>query len=87
VSEFENPTLLGHGRPIDVDVVRELSCAATPHFAMQVRNRLRRLSLTLDPGDPARQLADVEIARLERLAVDGRRVKGSPNLGRLTAEQ
>jgi hypothetical protein len=83
VSEYENPVLQGHERAIDVDVVRELSCAATPHFALHVRNRISRLVEPLDPGSPTRQLAEVEIARLERLAVDGRRVKDSPQLGRL----
>lgn len=83
MSEFENPSLQQSGHAVTVDDVRELSGAATPHFALQVRNRLRRLVEHLDPSDPARQLADIEIAKLELLAVEGQRGSGS-DLPRLT---
>ena len=45
--------------------------AATPHFALQIRERLRRLIRGLPDGDPARLLAEQEIARLTRLAFTG----------------
>ncbi len=83
MSEFEKPELAG-ASTVTVDDVRELSGAATPHFALHVRNRLRRLVAPLDPSDPARQLADVEIARLERLAVEGQRGSGASDLPHLT---
>jgi hypothetical protein len=69
VSEFENPERLA--REPTVEDVRELMGASTPHFALQIRNRLRTLVAELPPGHPARQMADREIERLERIAVEG----------------
>lgn len=70
MSEFEDPKLTEGARSVSVDDVRELAGAATPHFSLQIRNRLRRLVDPLPEGDPARKLAEVEIARLEGLAVE-----------------
>jgi hypothetical protein len=69
VSEFENPERLG--REPTVEDVRELMGASTPHFALQIRNRLRTLIADLPPGNPARQEGEREIERLERIAVEG----------------
>jgi hypothetical protein len=77
MSEIEKPDLSRPGHKVTVDDVRALSGAATPHFSLQIRNRLRRLVEPLPPADPARRLAEVEIARLERLAVEGERGSGS----------
>ncbi|MBJ7458421.1 MAG: hypothetical protein JHD02_04455 [Thermoleophilaceae bacterium] len=77
MSEFENPGLKTAGQNISVDDVRALAGAATPHFSLQVRNRLRRLVAPLPADDPARQLAELEIAKLEKLAVEGQRGSGS----------
>jgi hypothetical protein len=77
VSEFEKPELKAAGHTVTVDDVRALAGAATPHFSLQVRNRLRRLVAPLAADDPARLLADVEIAKLEKLAVEGQRASGS----------
>jgi len=82
VSEFEKPELKAAAH-VTVDDVRALSGAATPHFSLQVRNRLKRLVAPLDPSDPARQLAEVEIAKLEKLAVEGERGSGESDLARL----
>lgn len=71
MSEFENPELTDPSRRITADDVRATAGAATPHFAMQIRNRLRRLVAPLPANDPARRRAEPEIARLERLAVEG----------------
>lgn len=71
MSEFENPELSDPNYRVTADDVRAIAGAATPHFAMQVRNRLRRLVAPLPAGDPARQQAELEIARLEKLAVEG----------------
>jgi hypothetical protein len=51
--------------------VRQLMGASTPHFALQIRGRIARLIAGLPEGDPARAEGEREIARLERLAVDG----------------
>jgi hypothetical protein len=77
VSEFEKPELKAAGHTVTVDDVRALAGAATPHFSLQVRNRLQRLVAPLPADDPARQLAELEIAKLERLAVEGQRGSGS----------
>ncbi|MBJ7355580.1 MAG: hypothetical protein JHC98_12210 [Thermoleophilaceae bacterium] len=77
MSEFEKPELKSTGHTVTVDDVRELAGAATPHFSLQVRNRLRRLVAPLAADDPARQLAELEIAKLEKLAVEGQRGSGS----------
>jgi hypothetical protein len=83
MSEFEKPELNAAGHKVTVDDVRALSGAATPHFSLQVRNRLRRLVAPLPENDPARQLAEIEIARLEKLAVEGQRGSGESDLARL----
>jgi hypothetical protein len=83
MSEFEKPELKTAGQNVTVDDVRALAGAATPHFSLQVRNRLKRLVAPLDPSHPARQLAEVEIAKLDKLAVEGERGSGESDLARL----
>lgn len=73
MSEFERPELQDPTRRAEIEDVLGLAAAATPHFALHLRNRILRLVEGLDPSDPARQLADSEIARLELLAVEGQR--------------
>lgn len=87
MSEFEDPQFTDPAHTVTVDDVRELTSATTPHFALHVRNRLRRLVAPLHPADPARQLADLEIARLERLAVELEHGKRAAALTRLPDEQ
>ena len=65
------------GREVTVEDVRQLMGASTPHFALQIRNRIRTLIADLPPDHPARILGQREIARLERLAVDGEE-RGEP---------
>ncbi len=84
MSEFERPALRSDGHHVTVDDVRELAGAATPHFSLHIRNRLRRLVDPLPADDPARQLAELEIARLEQLAVEGERGTGGSDLERVT---
>jgi hypothetical protein len=68
MSEAEHPDLLGGGHEVTVEDVRALTGAVTPHFALQVRNRVRRLIEPL-PGDhPARIEGERKIAELESLA-------------------
>ena len=83
MSEYEKPELRSTAHNVSVDDVRELSGAATPHFSLQIRNRLQRLVAPLPADDPARLLAEVEIARLEKLAVEGERGSGESDLARL----
>jgi hypothetical protein len=54
-----------------VEDVQQLMGASTPHFALQIRNRIKALIAPLAPEHPARQLGEKEIARLDQLARDG----------------
>ena len=71
MAEEEQPERLRPGREVTVDDVRQLMGGATPHFALQLRGRLRRLIAGLPPDHPARLEGEREIARLETLAFDG----------------
>jgi hypothetical protein len=73
VSQAENPNRLIRERTGEVSVedVRELMGASTPHFALQLRNRIARLIAELPEADPARMEGEREIARLERLGFSG----------------
>ena len=53
MSEAENPELLAPDEVTPEDI-RALAGASTPHFALQVRNRIRRLIEPLPAGHPAR---------------------------------
>jgi hypothetical protein len=66
VSEYEKP-----GRQPTVEDVRQLMGASTPHFSLQIRNRIRNLIKDLPADDPARIEGEREIARLERIAFEG----------------
>jgi hypothetical protein len=68
VSEAETPDLLGAGHRVTAEDIRALAGASTPHFALQVRNRIRRLIEPLPAGHPARVEGERKIARLEDLA-------------------
>jgi hypothetical protein len=71
MAEAEQPERLRAQHHVSVDDVRQLMGASTPHFALQLRNRIQRLIAPLPPQDPARQLGEQEIARLERLGFTG----------------
>jgi hypothetical protein len=71
MAEAEQPDRLRPEHRVTVDDVRQLMGASTPHFALQLRNRIRKLIAGLPPEDPARIEGAREIARLERLAFDG----------------
>ena len=68
MSEAENPNLLAADREVTPEDVRALAGASTPHFALQVRNRIRRLIEPLPAGHPARVEGERKIAQLEDLA-------------------
>lgn len=71
MSEYEEPTRLG--REPTVEDVRQLMGASTPHFALQLRNRIATLIAGLPPEHPARVEGEREIARLDRLALGAER--------------
>jgi hypothetical protein len=69
VSEYEMPSRAE--REPTVEDVKQLMGASTPHFALQLRNRIRALIAVLPPDHEARLLGEREIARLDQLARDG----------------
>ena len=71
MAEAEQPERLRPEHRVTVDDVRQLMGASTPHFALQLRNRIRKLIAPLPPDDPARLEGEREIARLERIAREG----------------
>jgi hypothetical protein len=56
---------------VTVEDVRRLMGASTPHFALQLRNRIAKLIDGLPADHPARLEGEREIARLERLGFSG----------------
>jgi hypothetical protein len=71
VSEAEHPERVAPHREVTVEDVRQLMGASTPHFALQIRNRIAKLIEGLDEGHPARREGEREIARLEGLGLTG----------------
>ena len=71
MSEFERADRL-HREPT-VDDVRQLMGASTPHFALQLRNRIRTLVAGLPDGHPARIEGEREIRRLDQIALGSER--------------
>jgi hypothetical protein len=68
MSESENPELLGQAKEITPADIRALAGPVTPHFSLQIRNRIRRLIAPLPGGHPARVEGERQIARLEALS-------------------
>ncbi len=71
MSQAENPDRLRPDRQVTVDDVRQLMGASTPHFALQLRERIRALIRNRPADHPARREGEREIARLDRLAFSG----------------
>jgi hypothetical protein len=67
VSEYERPDR--SRREPTVEDVRQLMGASTPHFSLQLRNRIQTLISGLAPDHPARREGEREIARLDELAL------------------
>ncbi len=67
MSESERPDRLS-GREITVEDVRALAGPATPHFSLQIRNRIERLIVSLPADHAARLEGERQIARLTELA-------------------
>jgi len=71
MSQAEHPDRLHPGHDVTVEDVRQLMGASTPHFALQLRERIRHLIRELPADHPARVEGEREIARLDALAYDG----------------
>jgi len=88
VSEYEKPGRLG--REPTVDDVRQLMGASTPHFALQLRNRIATLISGLPADHPAHIEGEREIARLDSVAQGaerrGEKGDGEPAMPSLRAD-
>jgi hypothetical protein len=69
MSEYERAERVR--REPTVEDVRQLMGASTPHFALQIRNRIRNLIDGLPEDHPARVEGEREVARLNDLAFGG----------------
>ena len=69
MSEYESPDR--SGREPTAEDVRALVGPSTPHFALQIRNRLRNLVAGLPDDHPAKVEADKHIEAMERIAFEG----------------
>ena len=77
MSQAEHPDRLLPDHQVTLDDVRQLMGASTPHFALQLRNRIAKLVRGLPAGHPARIEGEREIARLTALGLDGE-LRGHP---------
>jgi hypothetical protein len=77
MSQAEHPDRLKPDHQVTVEDVRQLMGASTPHFALQLRERIRTLIRGLPADHPARVEGEREIARLNRIAFAGE-VRGHP---------
>jgi hypothetical protein len=71
MSQAENPERLRESHEVTVEDVRQLMGASTPHFALQLRERIRALIRGLPRDHPARLEGEREIVRLDRIAYAG----------------
>jgi hypothetical protein len=71
VSEYEQPQRMQ--REPTVEDIRQLTGASTPHFALQLRNRIQNLITGLPTDHPARVEGEREIARLDEIALGAER--------------
>jgi hypothetical protein len=76
MSESERPDRLT-GREITVEDIRALAGPATPHFALQIRNRIARLVASLPVGHPARVEGERQVERLTELAAHSGEPRGA----------
>ena len=76
MSQAENPERLRRDHEVTLEDVHALMGASTPHFAMQLRVRIRELIKGLPIDHPARIAGEREIVRLNDIAFDGE-VRGS----------
>jgi hypothetical protein len=70
LSQAEDPQRLSRDE-VTLEDVRQLMGASTPHFALQLRNRIAKLIAGLPADHPARLEGEREIARLQELGFSG----------------
>lgn len=70
MSQAEDPRR-AQASEVTLEDIHQLTGASTPHFALQIRNRIAVLIANLPPEHPARLAGEREIARLERLSRAG----------------
>jgi len=74
MSQAEDPRRLSRKestQEVTVEDVRQLMGASTPHFALQLRNRIAKLIDGLPADHAARLEGEREIARLQQLGFSG----------------
>ena len=71
MSQAEHPERQRPGHEVTLADVRQLMGPSTPHFALQLRNRIAKLIRGLPADHPARIEGEREIARLQQLGFDG----------------
>jgi hypothetical protein len=74
MSQAEDPrrlSRLNEANQVTLEDVRQLMGASTPHFALQLRNRIAKLIAGLPADHAARLEGEREIARLEQLGLTG----------------
>lgn len=71
MSQAEDPRR-AHAHEVTLEDIHQLTGASTPHFSLQIRNRIAALIADLPSEHPARRAGEREIARLERLSLSGR---------------
>lgn len=71
MSQAEHPDRQRSDHEATVDDVRQLAAAATPHFALQLRNRIAKLIRPLAAGHPVRIEGERAIERLTVLGATG----------------
>jgi hypothetical protein len=77
MSQAEHPDRTRADHTVTIEDVRQLMGASTPHFALQLRERIRALIRELPASHPARIEGEREIVRLDRIAYTGE-VRGHP---------
>ena len=76
MSEAERSDRLDPSRETTVDDIRALAGPATPHFALQIRNRIERLIARLPDDHPARIEGVQQVRRLTELASNSGEPRG-----------
>jgi hypothetical protein len=71
MSQAEHPDRSKPEHTVTVEDVRQLMGASTPHFALQLRERIRALIRGLAEDHPARVEGEREIVRLDEIAYVG----------------
>jgi hypothetical protein len=71
MSQAEHPDRQRPDHQVTLADVRQLMGASTPHFALQLRNRIAKLIRGLPADHPARIEGEREIARLQQLGLNG----------------